>query len=106
MRGVIARGAGRTLENFCNSEKCNLFHTKTSAIPPQFLALVDVAARMRERFLAANVLDLDSPQWWETEAYLAQERARRIIENEDGEENQSSIDDDMKGDSGAFNFEM
>lgn len=103
---MIARGIGRTLENFCNAEKCKLYYTKTSAIPAEYLALVDAAARMRDRFLAANMLDLDPYLWWEAEAYLAQERARRVIDNEDDDEKPTSLEDDLKGDSGAFNFEM
>src|SRR5204863_6252567 len=57
INGQIARGNGRTLENFCNAEKCHLFFTKAGSIEPRFLALVDAASRLREKQLRGFILN-------------------------------------------------
>ena len=63
----------------------------------------DAAARLKERSLSGCLIDLDREAWWASEAYLATERARRVVEAEP-EEDQPSLDEQMAGDSGAFKF--
>jgi hypothetical protein len=86
MESVVAQLAGETLESYCRGDRCPLYFTKQQAIPMEFLALLDAANRLRERRLAGRLPSLRTLEAWKWEAYLTTEYARRLVQQEQAEE--------------------
>lgn len=88
--GRIASGLGRTLANFCNADKCNLFHTKPGTAPPLLSGVLDAIAELQASRAVGDggkyMPPFDSLPHWAFEAMKCSEYVKAVVMSDDPDE--------------------
>lgn len=85
--GRIASGLGRTLDNYCNAEKCSLFHTKPGTAPPLLDGALDAIAELSALRAVGEggkyMPDLADLPHWALEVMKCSEYVRAVVMSDD-----------------------
>lgn len=96
-----------TIADWCQSDRCKLYYTKTGIVPAEYLGLLSAANILSERAKRGLRLFEKSYPFWAIEAYKANERTFEKAESEySAKMNEPETDDSLGlnngGDSDAF----